>query len=240
MVGWNLKEGICQNANASEHDFWAATSYLFEVAHKATTYKYCFFKTLLDITAAGGGENISYREVFERFTAIYWELITKYRLNQAYATSRYAISKVEAIIDEFIVAKGLDRNTEFYRICDDYREQLISEVEKLCSNNVVGAFFTSTNCIFYDFSKADRYIRMSKAAIKFCVEYHNTLEALNYYHWAKMLEKINGDTTPKALITKMAVLGKVPIQGKTAYTDCLIAYDEGRRYSLADMIPWTY
>ena len=238
MAGWNLKDGECLNPNASERDLWDAMNNFFQASPKTTTYKFCFFKSLLDLLPGNVSNPLSFNEVFCRFTEIYWELITKYGLNQAHATSQYAVSKVETIIDEFIVTKGLSYNTAFIDIRNDWRDSLTTQVEKQCSNNVVGAFYTSTNCLLYGFSKKDRSIAISASAIEFCKAHLSILEELNYFHWAKMLEKINGDTTPKALVTKMSRLGRLTAAGRYPLNDSPMAVGENQRYSLADIIPW--
>ncbi|MEN3005449.1 hypothetical protein [Dehalobacterium formicoaceticum] len=240
MAGWNLKDGECLKPNATERELWDAVNHFFQAAHKTTTYKFCFFKSLLDLLPDDKDGALSFGKVFSRFTEIYWELITKYGLNQAHATSQYVASKVETIIDEFIVTKGLTYSTAFPDICNDWRDWLTSKVEKQCSVNVVGAFYTSTNCLFYGFSKKDRYITMSAAAIEFCSAHLSVLEELNYYHWAKMLEKINGDTTPKALVTKMLRLDRMPTPVRYSLDDFPMTISNNQRYNLADIIPWNF
>lgn len=242
MAGWNLKEGDCLNLNATEHELWDAINCFYKEGHKTTTYKFCFFKSLLDLVDDGAGETLSFNAVFSRFTQIYWELITKYGLNQAHATSQYATSKVETLIDEFIATKGLTYDTSFQSVRSDWKQCLTSAVEKQCSSYVIGAFYTSTDCLFYGFSKKDHCIQMSAAAVVFCKTYFTVLEEINYYHWAKMLEKINGDSTPKALVTKMSQLGKMASVSKYEYflNDLTQMTDSNIRYSLVDIIPWNF
>lgn len=240
MAGWHLKDGECLNINATEHELWDAINHFFQAGHKTTTYKFCFFKSILDQMSGTEDGMLSFENIFCRFTEIYWELITKYGLNQAHATSQYAASRVETIIDEFIITKGLSYSSSFTDIRNDWRVSLTTQVEKQCSNNVVGAFYTSTNCLFYGFSKKERWITMSASAVKFCNTHMSILEELNYFHWAKMLERINGDTTPKALVTKMSRLGKLPIPRRYVLDDLPAAVGENQRYSLADIIPWNF
>lgn len=240
MTGCDLKEGVCRNPNATEHELWDAINHLYQSGHKATTYKFCFFKCLLDLVNGKDAEVVGFCDIFNRFTEIYWELITKYGLSQIYASSKYQASKVEAIIDEFIAIRGLSYNTPFQSLRCEWRLWLTSTVGKQCSNYVVGAFYTNTNCLFYDFSKKDRSLKISSAFQAFCKAHSSILEEVNYYHWAKMLEKINGDSTPKALITKMSNLGRIASFVNHTPEDLPLADGRSQRYSLADIIPWNY
>lgn len=100
MSGWNLSEGVCDKEYVSENEFWEIiNNILSSKTNKTTSYKFAFFKSLIDNIFNLNGSIISYDILFERFAEMYWNLVAKYKLVQIQATSRFAKSSVEIIIE---------------------------------------------------------------------------------------------------------------------------------------------
>ncbi len=233
MAGWNLKEGACTNFSATDQELWDALIHLLTTTHKTTTYKFCFLKSLLDVVSKDQSLTLDFKTIFKRFANIYWELIVNYDLCQVYENSSFSKSKVEQIIEQTIDLDPDYKKPFIHDLPLDVQEKLYSDIQKYCSRNVVGAFFESTNGLFYSFSKKDKKVRLSPRALEFMVQYFIAIEELNYYNWAKMIEKINGDKTPKSLVTKMSKLGTVD-----ALHSSLPVITQ--KYRLEDILPWSF
>ena len=242
MSGWDLKEGTCAKENPTDKELWDALNHMFKSTHKTTTYKFCFLKSLLDCSGATSRVHLSFSEIFKRFAEIYWDLIIKNGLCQVYQNSKFKKSKVEAIIDELVVDDNYPKNTSLEGLPPHIRNTLLSEIEKHCSRNVVGAFFESTFGLFYSFSKKDKAVVLTTCSKKFLSIYRDSIEEVNYFHWAKMLEKINGDSTPKSLVTKMSRLGR---QSEIIMNFAHSQIDNNsmlgvQKFQLEDILPWSF
>ena len=87
---------------------------------------------------------------------------------------------------------------------------MLNAVARYCSQNVVGSFFESTYGLFYSFSKKEKILTLTPSSKSFLQRYVRSIEEINYFNWAKMLEKINGNRTPASLVTKMSKMGHSP------------------------------
>jgi hypothetical protein len=192
MAGWNLKEGLCLNQNPSEEELWNAIGHLFDYSHKTTTYKFCFMKCIIDCIPRTTGLEIDYKNLFYRFTEIYWVLVTKYGLSQIYANTKYQKSKVEDIIEQIACDHSINKIED---LSSNLRDDLVKKVTHYCSQNVVGAFYESTYGIIYSFSKKEKQIVLTEKSKSFFKQNSNIIEEQNYLCWAKMLEKINAKET---------------------------------------------
>ncbi|OJU14082.1 MAG: hypothetical protein BGN88_12610 [Clostridiales bacterium 43-6] len=230
MAGWNLKEGICTKDNASDQEFWDAITHMFKNTHKTTTYKFCFLKCLLDCTEKNHIQNISFSILFQRFTEIYWDLIVQYDLCQVYKNSKFNKSKIEVIIERVYTIQGLNKKSSINELQQNIRLDMIKQIEKYCSQNVVGAFYDSTNGLFYSFSKVDKQITFSSHALDFINRFRGPIEEVNYFNWAKMIERINGNDTPQSFIIKMSKLGE----------SSNLNFENTRKYNIEDILPWVF
>lgn len=156
MSGWDLSEGICNkiNGNISENEFWQIiNNVLSSKTNKTTSYKYAFFKALIDNIFNLNEYKISYSVIFERFAEMYWNLVAKYHLSQIQATSRFSKSSVEIIIENILLKYKLDGNVVFESLKEEVRKEIIRKITNESSRYVVGAFFEDTEKSFYSFSR---------------------------------------------------------------------------------------
>ena len=237
MAGWNLKEGICANQDPSDQGFWDALIHLYSSTHKTTTYKFCFLKCILDLSADVTKLEITFDDLFRRFAEIYWDLIVKYGLSQVYANSKFQRSNVEVILEEVVSRQHSGKSCEINDLPRQTSDNMLDAVTKFCSQNVIGAFFESTYGLFYSFSKKEKTLTLTPSSKSFLQRYARSVEEINYFNWAKMIEKINGNYTPSSLITKMSKLGRSP--QATYALPKHDALDMDKRFNLEDILPWS-
>ena len=145
IPGCDLKESPINNAYHSDDELWSAINNLFSTRARFTTsYKFCFFKSILDnIYNVNENLELSMVDIFARFTEIYWNLIVKHHLNQ--------IRKGRALITK-LIEEAKERNLAcpempFERLTQVERDRLIAGALKYCSTNVVGALCADFRCI---------------------------------------------------------------------------------------------
>lgn len=68
---------------------------------------------------------------------------------------------------------------------------------------MIGALYGDLQQYAYSFSLKEQYIRFSPYMYKFLCRHKLAIEKMNYYEWAKFLEKANEDTTLDHLLTKI-------------------------------------
>lgn len=232
MAGWNLKEAVCIKENPSDEEFWHALEHFYRHTHKTATYKFCFLKCLLDCTPESGLE-LTFKNIFNYFTEIYWDLIVKYDLWQIYVNSRYKKSKIEIIIEQIVTYCGNNKKIGIYELPFEVRKKLIHKVTQYCSQNVIGAFYESTYGLFYSFSKNEKSVIFTKSAKSFLERYKKLIEEINYFNWAKMIEKINGNEVPTTFITKLSKLNV----NKDLSLLATCSLKNEKEFSLRDILP---
>ena len=81
--GWNLQQGTLPFRPLSESDVIRIVNLALSPAKKHTsTYKYAFFKAMLDNLFNVDGQRcfLNYDTIALRFTEIYWNLVLNYHL----------------------------------------------------------------------------------------------------------------------------------------------------------------
>lgn len=208
MPGWNLSSGSLQSFRTSEDEYWAIFNHVFsESSKKRNTYKFGFLKAILDNLFNGDVEKdmyyISYESLFEKFTANYWNLVVKYELKQMRKDGRSDTSKIEQILKSEVVANPVLSTLEFYSIDTKTRSGIVKKVSLECRKNVVGALYNDTNGLVYAFDLKSNGIAIGMNAYEFLLKFKVELEKLNYYAWAKFLEKINDDNALIRVLDKL-------------------------------------
>jgi len=92
---------------------------------------------------------------------------------------------------------------EFEAIEKQEREGIVRQVFSECKKNVVGALYNDMDGLLYAFDLKGVSILMSPSAYEFMLRFKHELEMLNYYAWAKFLEKINTDDALVRVIDKL-------------------------------------
>lgn len=207
-MGWNSKSGILKNEKISEDELWSYFNYFFsDSCQKTTTYKFAFLKSILDNLFNNipfeNGYKISYYNIFEKFAESFWNLVVKYNLRQQALNSQGKTSKIEQIFNELINKNPILQNLEFSSMEEDTKIRTIKKVLTECKKYVIGAFYGDFNGFLYGFEENTDYLVFSNTAYNFLVKYKMEIEKLNYYSWAKFLEKINEENVLYKILTKL-------------------------------------
>lgn len=205
MPGWNLVNGECKKENIKDDEIWAIINNIFSnKSYRTTTYKYCFFKCILDnLFNVDESLSLDFITIFTRFAEIYWNLVAKHHLRQIQDNSRWTKSSIEIIIENIISQYKLDNNIIFEALKANIQIELIKKVSAECSKNVIGAFYFDSKECFYGFSKKRKTIWFNSNVYALLVKYKNVIEKLNYYEWIKFLEKVNPSDTVYAIAEKL-------------------------------------
>ena len=163
---------------------------LSDRAMHSTTYKYIFFKSIIDCLDLVNKELIiSFDLLFERFAELYWIMILKYKLKQNNAGNTYA----EQIILEFSKEHLDNKFVNFSSLNAALKNELCGKIKKKCKTYVVGALYEDMDASMYSFSKKDEWIQFNPDALIFLTRYRNVLDKINNCEWALFLQKINQD-----------------------------------------------
>ena len=209
--GWNLTEGTIPFSRQSEADVIRLVNLALSPAKKhATTYKYAFFKAVLDNLFNVDLQTcfLSYDTIAMRYTEIYWNLVLKFRLRQMPASERTQMTTVERRLFAFCNKYGFDYSEKksifpFESLRSDLQFEISKQIRADMLKYVVGAFYGDTEGQIYSFSKLDGGIRLNPDAYYACVKYKSDFEKLNYYEWIKYLEKVNAEEDAYALASKL-------------------------------------
>ena len=208
MAGWNLKKGELNQKEIPEESLWMHFNRFFsDNSKKRNTYKFGFIKAILDnvfnVVCNDGMYYLSYKILFAKFTENYWNLVLKYHLKQMRKDGKSDTSKIESILETYLYKYPAAAFLEFESIKADDRDQIISSVEVECKKYVIGALYKDFDGCLYGFDLKDSGIYLGKSAYDFILKYKPDLEDLNYYAWAKFLEKINTDDAILRVIDKL-------------------------------------
>ncbi len=210
-AGWELSAGDLTRNNVSFETLWTRFNYVFsDACPKTSTYKFGFIKSILDnllsATPTAMGMEISFEDLFAKFAENYWNLISKHHLKQLrdnHAKSQNAVSKLEQAIHTVLECEPSISELEFENLSGTEKAVIINQVKKDCSRNVIGALYKDFCGELYGFDKATRRIWLHNGAYQFLWTHKPEIERLNYYSWAKFLEKINPDTVSCKLLDKL-------------------------------------
>lgn len=181
-------------------------------SHHTTTYKYAFFKSLIDnvFNVDLDTDFLSYDNIASRFTEIYWNLVLNYHLRQEIKTSRHEFTSVEKKLFAFCDKYGFCYKEKmsifpFESLKPDLQLEIIKNVKKQMMKNVVAAFCGDTDDQFYHFNKKDKSdgITLNHDVFVALVKYKSVFEKQNYYEWIKYLEKANLEEDSYALANKL-------------------------------------
>lgn len=212
MAGWELKSGELKNLNPSEDELWSSFNFVFsDASKKRNTYKFGLIKSILDnlfdaIPQPFGDAMeyfISYDLIFTKFAGNYWNLITKYHLHQMRQSTTSQYSEIEQIFMKAASESPEVAELEFDSVEEHSREKLISYISQNCRKYVLGALYEDLNGTVYSFDLKGQGIFISNVAYDFLSRFKMELEKLNYYSWAKFLEKINDDAVLVRVIDKL-------------------------------------
>lgn len=197
--GWNLQQGNIPFRPLPESEVIRIVNVALSPAKKhTTTYKYAFFKALLDnlFNADGDACFLSYDTIVLRFTEIYWNLVLGFHLKQMPASQHFQMTAVERKLFDFCRKYGFDcSQKQMIFPFESLRQGLQLEIAKTIRSEmlkyVVGAFYKDTEGQLYSFSKEEGGVHFNPPAYAACVKFKTDFEKINYYEWIKYLEKVN-------------------------------------------------
>lgn len=208
MPGWNLKEGVLVETIISEDEYWSLFNYVFSDSCKKTnTYKFGLIKSICDqiydLHDEGQGFYLAYEKLFDKFTENYWNLVNRYCLKQMSYNGKSKYSKIELIIRDAVKAFDIPERIEFQSLADEDRKKITRTVTSECKKCVVGALYNDFEGKLYAFNLRGTGIFLSYEAYRFISKYKMEIERLNYYAWARFLEKVNDDDALVRVLEKL-------------------------------------
>lgn len=204
-AGASLNEGTYRDGHFSDDEMWSAFAYFFsEKSKKSASYKYGFLKSILD-NLYNTDENLvlTFEQLFSKFAEIYWNLVLKYHIRQAPVIAGGKRTKLEQALWEAKARCPVADELPFESIPENVREYVCRRVKVDCKENVVGALYGDLQEMFYSFSKKGEFIKLNPVMYEFVCKHKVAIEKLNYYEWARYLEKINSDDVMDHLLTRI-------------------------------------
>lgn len=255
MAGWNLKFGELKDYDVSDDRYWSLFNFVFsDSSRKRNTYKFGLIKSILDNLFNGTDKDtgfyISYYDLFAKFAENYWNLVIKYDLRQMRKDGKSEFSKIENILNAAVLNYGILQSLGFESIDDSQRDVIIKNVAMECKKCVIGALYEDFEGTLYSFILADTGIYLSYKAYAFMLKYKSEIENLNYYAWAKFLEKVNSDAVLVRVIDKLelstpkrnnlAVYREI-LRKEFQECNCFYCGKQLRKVIHVDhMIPWSF
>lgn len=201
MPGYDLKEGKYIERNLSEDELWSAFTSLFSSqTTMVSSYKYGFLKAIID-NLYNTDENLilTFDQLFSKFAEVYWNLILKYHLKQQAKKETY----LEKIILEAMAKYSLPDAIPYESLTADMMIDISHKVKQKCKTYVIGALYEDTKQLFYSFSKKGEWLQLNPQMFEFLCKHKVAIEKLNYYEWARFLERVNDDDSVDHLLSKI-------------------------------------
>ena len=205
MAGYDLTEGRYENRTLSDDEMWSAFSNLFSSHSKnSSSYKFGFLKSIMDnLYNVDQNLTLSFDQLFGTFTEVYWNLVLKHGIRQQPVSARTNGTYLEQALNTTAEQYDITANIPFESISDEAKIEVCRKVKSKCKINVVGALYGDTKGLFYSFSRKDEWLQINPQMYEFVCKHKLAIEKLNYYEWAKYLEKINDDSVMDHLLTKL-------------------------------------
>ena len=260
MPGWNLKNGELNNVRVSEDEYWSLFNFVFsDACMKRNTYKFGLIKSIMDnlfncvLEDGNAAYELSYEDIFEKFTINYWNLVLRYHLKQMRRDGRTEISKIESILMQAAEENDLLESLDYEALSLDDKKKIVKQVSVSCRRNVIGALYADMDGKLYGFDLKSDSLVLSPYAYDFMLKYKSELEKLNYYAWAKFMEKINSDDVLVRVLDKLE-LATPKRDNLSIYREILYKEFEecncfycgkklehiGRGIHVDHFIPWSY
>lgn len=205
MAGYDLAEGQYENRTLSDDEMWSAFSNLFSSRSKnSSSYKFGFLKAIMDnLYNVDENLTLTFDQLFGTFTEVYWNLVLKHGIRQQPISERtngtYLEQTLKLATEKYAIAEEIP----FESISDEAKIYVCKKIKSKCKINVVGALFGDTKGLFYSFSRKEEWLQINPQMYQFICKHKLAIEKLNYYEWAKYLEKINDDSVMDHLLTKI-------------------------------------
>ncbi len=205
MAGFHLKQGSYELRQVTDDELWSVFSFVFSGrSRNNSSYKFGFLKSIID-NLCNVDENLklSFDQLFSKFAEIYWNLILKYNLRQKVPTNDNKKSFIEQILLGAREKYRIDEIIPYESLTAPMMLDISHQVKVKCKTCVVGALFEDTKKLFYSFSRKDEWIQINPRVYEFLYKHKVMIEKLNYYEWARFLEKVNNDKAADHILTKL-------------------------------------
>ena len=205
MAGYDLAEGHYENRTLSDDEMWSVFSNLFSSRSKnSSSYKFGFLKAIMDnLYNVDENLTLTFDQLFGTFTEVYWNLVLKHGIRQQPVSERSNGTYLEQALNITAMKYAITAEIPFESISDEAKIEVCKRIKSKCKVNVVGALFGDTKGLFYSFSRKEEWLQINPQMYQFICKHKLAIEKLNYYEWAKYLEKINDDSVMDHLLTKI-------------------------------------
>ena len=186
----------------TDADIWRSIHYFFYHSKNSTTYKFGFFKALLEnLSETNVDMEISFNELFKSFTKIYWNLVVHHQLWQANTKTKKSI--VQSVIENFQTKFNIPAEWNFDKIEEKQQIELIKQVKMNGKRNVIGATYGDFNEEIYSFDLKKETIHLNNEYYVFLQKYKRILTDVNNYQLSLFLEKFNEEEKLNKLLSKV-------------------------------------
>ena len=199
MGYFDLAEGHYKEDLINDDEIWGAFSYaLSSKSSHSASYKFGFLKAILDnLYDVDSDLRLTFDQLFSKFAEIYWNLILKFNLRQGPTNTNLETILYDAV-DRFKISTVIP----YESLTPEMASYVNKRIKNGCKNNVVGALFGDTQELFYSFNKKGEWIQINPLVYGFVCKHKVVIEKLNYYQWARYLEKVNRHSADH-LLTKI-------------------------------------
>lgn len=205
MAGYNLKEGTYEARGASDDELWSAFSYAFssQAVHD-TSYKFGFLKAIIDnLYNVDENLTLTFDQLFSKFGEIYWNLVLKHGLRQKSKTYDNRQTALERVLYDARDRYQITEPIPYESLTPAMMADISHRIKVRCKVNVVGAFYEDTKRLFYSFDRTDEWLQINPVMYEFICKHKTVIETLNYYEWARFLERVNDDDVVLRLYDKI-------------------------------------
>lgn len=198
-------EGRYKETHFTEDQLWSAFSNaLSSRSSHSASYKFGFLKAILDnLYNVDSNLVLTFDQLFSKFAEIYWNLILKYNLRQSPVNVQGKRTYLEQILYDAKYKYMIEDGIPYESLPFAIEFEINKKVKNRCKANVVGALFGDTLEMFYSFNKKEEWLQINPEMYTFVCKHKLVIEKLNYYEWAKYLEKVNENQVADHLLTKI-------------------------------------
>lgn len=187
-MGFNDNSGVILKVHNDDSMYMSdCMHFLNSLSKKTATYKYAFFKAILDnLFNVNENLELNFNYLSYSFSKMYWNLIAKFKLPQYQNGGR--VSLIEKTIYEIISNNNLLDEIDFDSLNPKEQNDYLAKTKNVIGINVVGALYSDLNSNIYGFSKKEKKIWFNEESYNFLTKYKSALEKLNYYAWILWME----------------------------------------------------
>lgn len=249
-MSWDLKVGEIKSQYITDDIIWMNLNNFFYASNMTTSYKYGFFKALLEnLYQVNENFELDYDRIFYSFTKIYWNLCIHHSLWQS--NSKKQPSKIQKVLEMYTEKYQIPREWKFDQLPNQLQLEIIRDVKTYGKRYVIGAFYGDMGEVVYKFDLKNEYLKFNKPFYIFFQRFQRPLTNMANYQLAKYLEKYNEVPHVDYLLSKVEVISKR--NSLKEYFDILISHDKqtcfyckkplierARKIHVDHFIPWSF